>query len=77
MGQFYFAETEECTMIFAKSMYPKRRDCVNTAHNLGYHSLSAQDVKPAHAVVTYDDNDPIAVTISKKGIDTIPVWVIY
>ncbi len=76
MGRFYFAQTEDCTMIFAKSMYPKRIDCVNAAHNLGEKSVTAEDVKPSHAVVTYDDGDPIAVVLTPKGIGTIPVWVI-
>ncbi len=77
MGRFYFADIEDCGMIFAKSMYPKRIDCVNVCHSLGATSITVDDVESRHAIVTYDDNEPIGVELTKKGIGTIPVWVIY
>jgi hypothetical protein len=76
MGQFYYAQKADGTMIFAKSMYPKRKDCVNVCLNIGKNSVTAKDVKKSHAVVTYDDVFPIAVVLTPKGIGTIPVWVI-
>ena len=77
MSTFYFADIEDCGMIFAKWFYPTRKDCVNVAHNMGDSSITSDDVDSTRAKVLYDANgQPEYVELCKNKKNTIPVWVI-
>ncbi len=77
MGAFYFADIEDCGMIFAKSIYKRKKDCVNTAHAMGDTSITIDDVESRRAIVTYEKNKPVNVELTSKLIGSIKAWVIY